>query len=133
MPMYDVLCPECEQEWEDYATIQDKDTIPCPHCHELGREIYGITQITIKSQPKVHGNQMGEIDPGLGEYVGSEEDRRRIMRLNSLEEIGDSHCSTTHRDETDNMKAREAIDGELEYNGFANVKVESIPCEGFDY
>jgi len=131
MPIYDVLCPNCEKEWEDYATIQDKDMIPCPFCHEEGKINYGITQITVKAKPKVHGNQMGEIDPGLGEYVGSEDDRKRIMKENHLEEVGGERCSTTHLRDVENKKQREEIDGELKYNGFANVSVKSADYRGF--
>ncbi len=131
MPIYDVLCPACEKEWEDYALIQDKDTIPCPFCHEEGETRYGITQITIKATPKVHGNQVGNIDPGLGEYVGSEEDRKRIMKENHLEEVGGQRCSTTHLRDVKNKKERAAIDEELKENGFDNVSVKSVDYRGF--
>lgn len=131
MPIYDVLCEECEKEWEDYASIEEKDKIRCPFCFDLGELNYGITQITIKSIPKIHGNQMGDIDPGLGEYVGSEDDRKRIMKEHHLVEVGDEHCSTTHLRDAENQKKRGEIEGELRQNQFDNVSVESVDYKGY--
>lgn len=131
MPIYDVLCPECEKEWEDYAPIAGKDTIPCPYCHEKGETSYGVTQITIKSKPKVYGNQMDEVDPGLGVKVGSEEERQTIMRQNHLEEVGGERCSTTHRNTVEQDKKRDGIEGELGHFGFKDVSVESVAHRGF--
>lgn len=133
MPIYDVLCPECEKEWEDYAPVEGKDLIPCPFCYEREdkRRVHGITQITIKSKPKVYGNQMGEVDPGLGEYVASEEDRQRIMKENNLIEVGDAHCTTSHLNDTELSKQRKEIDGELEHYNFSNINIKSEGCGGF--
>jgi len=127
-----MLCPDCEKEWEDFSPISGKNNILCPYCYEKKHEVYGISQITIRAKPKIHGNQRGDIDPGLGEYVGSEEDRKRIMRENNLVEVGDAPCSTTHLNDRNNLKAREEIDGELEHYGFNSVDVKSVDCAGFE-
>jgi|TARA_R110000744_G_scaffold110240_2_gene208039 hypothetical protein len=94
MPLYDLKCPMCELEYEGFATVDDKDIIPCPRClGSMSDKAYGVTQVTCKAVPEVYGHY----DSGLGSYIGSKKDESRIKKEKNLEELSPYETiSTTH-------------------------------------
>jgi|TARA_R110000824_G_scaffold91_1_gene357 putative FmdB family regulatory protein len=54
MPSYDLQCPECTHEWEDFSTVAERELIRCPNCLDSrGLFSYGVIQITCKSDPSI--------------------------------------------------------------------------------
>ena len=79
MPSYDLKCPMCDLEWEGFALIRDKDKIRCPDCLMF----YGITLITIKSNPQFYEGY----DEQLDAYITGPAHKRRIMEEKGISEI----------------------------------------------
>ena len=54
MPFYDLRCPECEKEYNIYASITDKTEkrIPCPDCGSIDLQTLfkGAPAYTIRSK-----------------------------------------------------------------------------------
>ena len=67
MPIYDLVCPKCDNEWEGFSSVDNKDKLLCSSCGA-----YGVTQITCKSAPEIYGHY----DPGLNSYVKSKKHRK---------------------------------------------------------
>ena len=96
MPIYDILCPTCNIEWEGICSVDDKDKQICSDCGK-----YGITQITCKSAPEIYGHY----DPGLGSYVGSKSHESQLKKEKHLEELSPRETiSTTHLITRENEK-----------------------------
>jgi putative FmdB family regulatory protein len=103
MPLYDFKCSSCDNEWELFSPVADKDHVLCLKCGE-----FGVTQITCKSAPEVYGHY----EPGLGSYIGSKSDETRIKKEKHLEELSPRETiSTTHAHTRENeIKQKQAND-----------------------
>tara|TARA_R100000963_G_C4636535_1_gene100576 strand:- start:1045 stop:1380 length:336 start_codon:yes stop_codon:yes gene_type:complete len=89
MPTYDLKCPTCELKWEGFASVENRNKIPCPKCHK----ICGITQITYCASPEIYGFY----DRELNAYVGSKKEFSQIKKSKNLEEVSPyENVSTTH-------------------------------------
>ena len=104
MPIYDLVCPICEHEFEGFSSVKKKDKIACPYCvGSMSDKIYGVTQITCKSMPEIYGHY----EPGLNSYVGSKREESKLKKEKHLEEMSPyEHISTTHLITRENDKKR---------------------------
>ena len=103
MPIYDLKCPKCDYEWEEFASVSKKDKVNCSLCGT-----FGITLITCKSIPEIYGHY----DPGLGAYVHSKKAESLIKKEKNLEELSPYETiSTTHPYTVENeIKQKQAND-----------------------
>mgnify|MGYP001598559743 CR=1 FL=1 len=83
MPMYDVQCPRCGDEWEQLARIEQ--IVECDGCRvPVQRLISAPHTVADNLDAKSY------YDDGLGVHITSRSQRRRLMRERSLEELGPS-------------------------------------------
>tara|TARA_R110002096_G_scaffold177315_2_gene353785 strand:- start:626 stop:952 length:327 start_codon:yes stop_codon:yes gene_type:complete len=98
MPIYDLVCPKCDNEWEGFSSVDNKDKLLCSSCGA-----YGVTQITCKSAPEIYGHY----DPGLNSYVKSKKHESQLKKEKNLEELSPKETiSTTHLITRENDKRR---------------------------
>ena len=98
MPIYDLVCPKCDHEWEEFTSVTRKDEVNCSLCGT-----FGITLITCKSIPEVYGYY----NPGFGAYVHSKKAESLIKKEKNLEELSPYETiSTTHLITRENEKKR---------------------------
>lgn len=78
MPNYDVYCPECKVEFEEFnVPVDSKDEIPCYMCN--GETVTLITQ---------RGFQfLNGYDEHLNAFITGPEHKRQIMKEKGLEEV----------------------------------------------
>ena len=106
MPIYDLKCPKCDYEWEEFASVSKKDKVNCSLCGT-----FGITLITCKSIPEVYGHY----DPGLGAYIHSKKAESLIKKEKNLEELSPYETiSTTHLITRENEKKRRLANDYIE-------------------
>jgi len=39
MPLYDYKCPHCEEEFEEFRSIAERATAPCPKCKKDAEKV----------------------------------------------------------------------------------------------
>ena len=83
MPMYDVRCPRCGDEWEQLARIEQ--VVECDGCHVPAQRLIS-TPHTIADNL----DAKSYYDDGLGVRIESRSQRKRLMRERGLEELGPS-------------------------------------------
>lgn len=44
MPMYDYVCPDCDEHYEAMNSIANRETSECPNCHSTGKRIPSATR-----------------------------------------------------------------------------------------
>lgn len=48
MPIYEYLCPKCEDVFEEWRKSVDDDAAPCPRCGETSKRIISNTAFVLK-------------------------------------------------------------------------------------
>ncbi len=77
MPSYDFECLNCKLNFEDFATVSNKDNIICPNCKGKTKTL--ITQ---------HGFQYYEgWDDTLQTYLTGPAQRRKFMKEKDIDEV----------------------------------------------
>lgn len=108
MPLYDLLCLQCDEEWEAFSVVSGKDEIECPsgNC-----SVYGVTQITCRS--KAHYYE--EYDPQLSTRITGPAQREKVLRSKNLVEITRHDHGTTHQATKDARKEKKENDDLMNY------------------
>ena len=83
MPMYDVQCPRCGDEWEQLARIEQ--VVECDGCHVPVQRLISVPHTVADNL-----DAKSYYDDGLGVRIESRSQRKRLMRDRSLEEVGPS-------------------------------------------
>lgn len=82
MPIYQYLCPQCDESFEALRHVALRYVATCPTCSETGRLLISLPA------------RLADIDyydDGLGMHVTSREQRRKEMKSRGLDEVGTTH------------------------------------------
>lgn len=108
MPLYDLKCLKCDEEWEDYSTVAMKDLFKCPidNCNGMG-----VTQITCSSKPHYYE----EYDKELKTQITGPAQREKVLRSKNLVELTRHDSGTTHQATKDFREKKKENDSLMNY------------------
>ena len=77
MPLYDYECVHCNNEWENYNPIAERELEECRNCGQTAKLLISLT-----AKPII----LEGFDEHLDAYVTGPKQRARIMREKNLAE-----------------------------------------------
>lgn len=117
MPLYDYKC-ECGYEFEEVRTIKERNNVTCSNCGSKPKRVFKTVRF-INDVVRVD-NKYGEFNPGLGEYITSKSQMKRVAKSKGLEWIGDDPVPKRKRE-----KAVEKVDWNNVYKDLDKAGVKN--------
>jgi putative FmdB family regulatory protein len=109
MPLYDLICPKCDQESEHLLGMDDQWLhVKCPSCGEKmtrgsNKKYHGM-RVLIQGDTVAGGCNYDYFDENLGCHIKNKQHRAEVMKQQGVREYSPDPVMQKHRDERKHIR-----------------------------